>query len=189
MKRIEQVILIITFLGFSWLAMQATHELGHVVGAWATGAEINKVALHPCIFSRTDIGRNPHPSIVVWTGPIIGSMLPLLVFLTARLCRCPGLYLFRFFAGFCLIANGMYIAFGPSKGAVDTAIMLRHGSSRWIMVIFGICTVSLGLCFWHRQGPHFGLAVAGGKVNRQAVIVSVALLMAIVTVELIINSK
>ncbi len=33
-KRFEQAILIVTFLAFCWLAMQAVHELGHVVGAW-----------------------------------------------------------------------------------------------------------------------------------------------------------
>ena len=42
MKRIEQAILIATFLGFSWLAMQAVHELGHVVGAWLTRAEVTR---------------------------------------------------------------------------------------------------------------------------------------------------
>ena len=100
MKRFEQATLIISFIAFSWLAMQVVHELGHVVAAWLTKAEITKVALHPCIVSRTDIGHNPHPSIVVWAGPIVGAALPLLAFLVAKVCRAPGVYLFRFFAGF-----------------------------------------------------------------------------------------
>ena len=59
MKRIDQGVLIVTFLGFCWLAMQGFHELGHVFGAWVTGGEVVKVALHPTIISRTDleIGR------------------------------------------------------------------------------------------------------------------------------------
>lgn len=189
MKRLEQVILIVTFFGFSWLAMQAMHELGHVFGTWTTGAEITKVALHPCIISRTDIGYNPHPSVVVWAGPIIGSVLPLLTFLVAKICRSPGVYLFRFFAGFCLIANGIYIAFSPAEGGADSGVMMLHGSPRWGMVLFGLLTAPLGLYFWHRQGPHFGLGEAKGKVSRQAVIVSALLLVAIAGVELIINSK
>ncbi len=84
MKRIEQAILIATFLSFSWLAMQAVHELGHLVGAWLTGAEVTMVVLHPCTISRTDLGRNPHPSVVVWAGPLVGAVLPLLAFLTAK---------------------------------------------------------------------------------------------------------
>ena len=189
MKRIEQAILIVSFLAFSWLAMQAVHELGHVVAAWLTKAEITKVALHPLIISRTDLGHNPHPSIVVWAGPIVGTVLPLLVFLVAKGCRSPGLYLFRFFAGFCLIANGLYIAFGPADGAADTGVMIQHGSPRWMMILFGIFTVPLGFYLWHRQGKHFGLGPAKGKINRQAVIISAALLVAIAVVELIINSK
>ena len=189
MKRLEQTILIATFLAFSWLAMQAVHELGHSVGAWLTRAEVIKVALHPCIISRTDIGHNPHPSVVVWAGPIIGSVLPLLAFLVAKVGRFPGVYLFRFFAGFCLIANGVYIAFGPADGAADTGVMIQHGSPRWVMVLFGMFTAPFGLYLWHRQGKHFGLGEAKGKVSHQAAIVSASLLVAIVGVELMIDSR
>ena len=169
--------------------MQAVHEFGHVIGAWATGAKITKVALHPCIISRTDLGYNIQPLVVVWAGPIIGSILPLLAFLVAKACRSRGVYLFRFFAGFCLIANGVYIAFAPAEGGADTAVMMLHGSPRWVMVLFGLLTAPLGLYLWHRQGIYFGLGEANGKVSRQAVIVSASLLVAIAGVELIINSK
>ena len=189
MKRIEQAILVATFLGFSWLAMQAVHELGHVVGAWLTQAEVVEVMLHPCAISRTDLGHNPQPSVVVWAGPAVGAVLPLFVFLIAKACRSPGVYLFRFFAGFCLIANGAYIAFGPADGAADTGVMLQHGSPRWLMVLFGMLTAPLGLYLWHRQGEHFGLGAAEGKVDRQAAIVSASLLVAIVAVELIVDSR
>ena len=189
MKRLEQIILIFSFLSFSWLAMQAVHESGHVVGAWLTSADVIKVALHPCIISRTVLGHNQYPSVVVWGGPLIGSLFPLLVFLLARVCRLPGIYLFRFFAGFCLLANGIYIAFFPGNGAVDTGVMMQHGSPRWLMVIFGILTAPLGLYLWHRQGKHFGLGGARGRVNSHAAIVSAALLVVIAGVELIVNSK
>lgn len=189
MKRIEQAILIIAFLGFSWLAMQAVHELGNVVGAWLTQGEVIKVALHPCIISRTDLGHNPSPLVVVWAGPIIGSSFPLLAFVLAKVCRSPGVYLFRFFAAFCLIANGVYIAFGPAEGGADTGVMMQYGSSRWIMVVFGLLTAPLGLYLLHRQGPHFGFGEARGKVNREAVVVSVVLLLALAGLELIFNSR
>ena len=189
MKRIYQFILIVTFISFSWLAMQAVHELGHVIGALLSKGEVTKVALHPCIFSRTELGHNPHPLVVAWAGHVVGSLLPLLIFLLAKVCRAPGIYLLRFFAGFCLIANGVYIAFGPVDGAADTGVMIQHGSPRWIMFIFGFLAVSLGLYLWNRQGVYFGLGEAKGKVNRQAVIVSASLLATIVGVELIINSQ
>ena len=189
MKRIEQAILIVTFLAVCWLGMQVVHEFGHVVGALATKAEVTKVALHPFIFSRTDLGHNPHPAVVVWAGPVVGAALPLLVFLLAKALHSPGLYLFRFFAGFCLIANGAYIAFGPSEGAADTGVMVQHGSPRWLMVAFGILTIPIGFYLWHGQGTYFGLGHARGEVSRPATIVSVLLLVAIVGAELIMNSR
>jgi hypothetical protein len=189
MPRIEQTILIMTFTTFCWLAMQAVHEFGHVLGAWATGAEVVRVALHPFIISRTDIGISPHPLIVVWAGPVIGVLLPLFAFLIAWASKSPGIYLFRFFAGFCLIANGVYIAFGPGDGAADSGVMMQHGAARWILILFGAMTIPTGFFLWHGQGKYFGLGKAGGRVSRGAVAASVLLLVAIVGSELIINSR
>ncbi|MBN1911255.1 MAG: M50 family metallopeptidase [Pirellulales bacterium] len=189
MKRFEQILLITTFVGFSWLAMQAVHELGHVVGAWVTGGRVERVVLHPAVFSQTDLAANPHPLLVVWAGPVVGVVLPLCVFLLAQAYRAPGVYLFRWFAGFCLIANGVYIAFGPSHGGADSGVMTAHGTARGVMVLFGLATVPLGLYLWHRQGPHFGLGPSQGQVNRTATVASTLLLLAVVAVELLINSR
>ena len=181
--------LIGTFILFCWLAMQAVHELGHFLAGVLTGAEGIHVYLHPCIISRTDLQVNPHPLIVVWAGPIVGIVVPLIAFLIAKLCRAPGLYLFRFFAGFCLIANGIYIAFGPADSAADTGVMMQYGSPRWLLVLFGILTAPLGLYLWHRQGPHFGMGEAKGKVSRHATIVSTVLLLVILAVELALGKR
>lgn len=48
-QRLPQILLGVTFIGFSWLAMQVVHEAGHVLVARFTGAEVTKVALHPLI--------------------------------------------------------------------------------------------------------------------------------------------
>lgn len=169
--------------------MQAVHEFGHVLGAWLTNSEVKKIALHPFIISRTDIIHNQNPLFVVWAGPIIGSVLPLIIFWAAKFFQSPMIYLFRFFAGFCLVANGVYIAFGPADGGADTGVMLQHGSPRWIMMFFGVLTAVLGLYLWNRQGEHFGLGNANGKVSRNAVMISASLLIVIAVTEFIINSK
>jgi hypothetical protein len=186
MERLFQAQLITTFIAFSWLAMQAIHELGHVLLAYVTGGEVIKVALHPLILSRTDLGLNPHPSAVVWGGPVVGSALPALVWLLAAWRQFPGIYLFRFFAGFCLIANGLYIGIGSflANGA-DPGVMLEHGSPRWVLICFGLLTSPLGLYLWHRQGRYFGLGESKGKVNHRAAFVSMVLLLSITVVELI----
>lgn len=189
MKRLEHILFIASFITFSWLAMQAVHELGHVLGAWITGGKVIKVAIHPFIFSQTDLSFNPNPLIVVWAGPIIGSMIPLTVFFIARTFRLSCIYLFRFFAGFCLIANGIYIALGPNNGFSDTGIMILHGSARWMLLLFGALTIPLGFYLWHGQGKHFGLGEAKGVVERKAIYASVSLAMVTIVIELIINSR
>ncbi len=49
MNRLNQIILIGSFIGFSWLAMQAAHEFGHVLGALATGGKVTAAALERTI--------------------------------------------------------------------------------------------------------------------------------------------
>jgi hypothetical protein len=189
-NRIPQLVLICTFIPLCWLAMQVVHELGQILLAWASKGEVTKVALHPLIVSRTDLAENPHPLVVVWGGPILGSLLPLAAFGLASISRTPGVYLFRFFAGFCLVANGVYIGTGwlLANGA-DPGVMLEHGSPIWLLVAFGLLTFPAGLYLWHRQGHHFGLAEANGRVRKSAATVSAALLIVLVAFELIRNQR
>jgi hypothetical protein len=129
--------------------MEAVHELGHVLGAWATGGQVQQVVLNPLTISRTDVSPNPHPLVVVWAGPIIGVVLPLAV---AIVLSGAGRLLSRslfFFAGFCLIANGLYIGVGSFEAIGDAGDMLRHGSPRWTLILFGAVSVSCGLWIWH----------------------------------------
>lgn len=189
MKRLDQMVLIGTFIGFSWLAMQAVHELGHVIGAVTTGGHVTGVVLHPATISRTDVHPNPHPLFVVWAGPVVGAVLPLIALLLARALRSPGIYLFRFFAGFCLVANGAYIGVGSIQGLADAGDMLRYGSSRWELILFGVLTVALGLYVWNGLGPKFGLGEARGRVSRAAAITSLVLFAVVAGLELVFGSK
>src|SRR3974390_268679 len=138
MKRLPQILLIVTFVGFSWLALQGVHEAGHGLVARLTGAEVTKVALHPLIVSRTDVAQNPHPLAVVWGGPLVGSSLPLFLFAFAATLRPPGVFLF--------IVNGVYIGIGHflAEGA-DPWVMMENGSPRWLLVLFGAVAFPLGL--------------------------------------------
>lgn len=79
MKRLYQIMFIGTFIGFSWLAMQCFHELGHVIGARLGGGTVVNVVLHPFTISRTDVFPNPYicgtDSVPHsdWAGPMAGS--------------------------------------------------------------------------------------------------------------------
>lgn len=190
MKRLPQIILIASWILFSWLAMQVVHELGHVSAALLTGAEVTKVALHPLIMSHTDLGENPHPLAVVWGGPLMGSLFPLVLFGLAAFFRAPAVYLFRFFAGFCLVANGVYIGVGRflAEGA-DPWVMTENGSPLWVLVTFGVVAFPTGLYLWHRQGPYFGLGKGEGVVNKSAAWAAAGMLLALVAVESVRNVR
>lgn len=186
--RLEQAVLLVTFTGFCWLAMQAVHEWGHVLGAYATGGTVVRVVLHPLTISRTDVHPNPDPLLVTWAGPAVGALLPLLAYLAAVALRAPGRFLFRFFAGFCLVANGAYIGVGSVEGIADAGELMRHGAAQWQLVLFGVAAISLGLTLWNGLGPAFGLGAARGRVSRPAVLISLALFVLLSAVLAVLGS-
>ena len=57
-----------------------------------------------------------------------------------------------FFAGFCLLANGAYIAIGSFDQVGDCKVMLQHGSPVWTLLMFGLLTIPAGLYVWHSLG-------------------------------------
>jgi hypothetical protein len=164
-QRTHQIILIISMMLGSWLGMQAVHECGHVLGAWLTGGEVAQVVLYPLAISRTDLAANPHPLVVVWAGPAFGALLPLAVWLVTAAARMPAAFVLRFFAGFCLTANGAYIGAGSFIEAGDCGQMLRHGSPIWTLWFFGAACVPSGIWLWNGQGKHFGLGSEPEKIN------------------------
>jgi hypothetical protein len=166
MIRLHPLLLIFSTIIASWLGMQAVHELGHVLGALMTDGHVTRVVLHPLTISRTDVFPNPQPLVVVWMGPLFGILFPLALWAAAAVVRMPGAFVLRFFAGFCLIANGAYISAASFDQVGDSGEMLRHGSSLWQLWSFGAVTVPIGFWLWHRQGPHFGLGKSAGQVDR-----------------------
>ncbi|MBI1832463.1 MAG: hypothetical protein HYR84_13550 [Planctomycetes bacterium] len=165
LKRLHQSVLIGSTLLGSWLGMQAVHECGHVLGAFATGGQVERVVLNPLTISRTDLAENPAPLVVVWAGPTFGILFPLALWGAAALMQSPGAFVLRFFAGFCLIGNGAYLAFGSFAEVGDCGEMLRHGSPMWQLWLFGIVAIPSGFFLWHRQGTEFGLGIENGDVN------------------------
>jgi len=165
-RRVHQVLLIGSTILGSWLGMQAIHESGHVLGALLTGGRVARVVLYPLTISRTDLDYNPHPLVVVWAGPAFGGGGPLLLWGVVAALRVRWAFVLRFFAGFCLLTNGLYIGIGSFDGVGDCGEMLRHGSEPWQLWLFGALTAPVGLWLWHRQGPNFGLGTARGQVNR-----------------------
>lgn len=150
-------LLVVSTGAFCWMAMMVVHEFGHVLHAWASGGRIVAVELHPLAISGTLVDPNPHPGFVTWGGPIWGCVIPLAAWLAWSVRSWPFDYLVRFFAGFCLIANGAYLGAGVVNPVGDALSLMQHGTPAWGLGLFGLVTVSSGLWLWHGLGPRFGL--------------------------------
>ena len=189
MQRFQQLLFVVSTLAMSWLAMMAIHELGHVLGATVSGGSVQRVVLHPLMISRTDVSPNPHPAAVVWMGPIVGCVLPLAMWtlVPARLSLLR--HVGQFFAGFCLIANGAYIAAGWVGGVGDCGDMLRAGTPVYVMVAFGVVTVPLGLYVWHRLGSIEDFISRPSLVTGRMAFAAAITLVVIIAVESAFSSR
>lgn len=145
------------YLFLCWWGMMVVHEAGHVVGAWLTGGIVEQVLIHPLAISRTDLSVNPHPLIVVWCGPVLGCLIPLGIWLGIRAMLPSWSHLARFFAGFCCVANGAYLAVGSSDGIGDAGDLLKHGCPAPMLWGFGAILIPLGFALWNGLGPAFGI--------------------------------
>ena len=187
--RLRQSILIVSTLLGSWLGMQAVHELGHVIGAWMTGGRVACVVLHPLTISRTDLAENPHPLSVVWAGPVFGALFPLLIWAITWRVFPNEAFLAKFFAGFCLLANGLYIGIGSFDRVGDCGEMLKHGSEPWHLWLFGVLVTPWGLWLWHGLGSHFGWSPASTEVSHSATIASACVCLALLALGFSIGGR
>jgi hypothetical protein len=63
-----------------------------------------------------------------------------------RRLRWPGWYVFQFFAGYCLVANGIYLGVVSFiANSADPSEMMSNGSPQWVLIVFGITAFPLGL--------------------------------------------
>ena len=152
MSRFYQLLYSLSVLAGCWLAMMGVHELGHVLAGLLTGGTVSRVVLHPLMISRTDLSVNPYPAVVVWAGPLCGVLAPLILLWVSRKWGWSQAKLIQFFAGFCLIANGAYIAGGSWEGIGDCGVMHHTGTPLWLMWGFGLVTIPVGFFLWHRLG-------------------------------------
>lgn len=130
--------LLIGGLVLSWLLMQVLHEIGHLLHAGASGAAVERVELHPLRFSRTVLATNPRPQLVAWGGPVWGCLLPLGLWLAVRRVGEGAAVAGRVLAGFCCLANAIYVGTGPWTMAGDAGDLLLSGAPSWALVAFGL---------------------------------------------------
>lgn len=189
MRRWRKNTLIVATLAGAWLGMQQVHELGHCVGAWLTGGRVERVVLPFVGFSRTDLAESPRPLVVAWAGPVVRVLLPVAAWLLAEWLQFSGAFLLRFFAGVCLLANGVYIGIRSFDRVGDCGDLLRHGAHGWQLWLFGFITAPMGLSLWHGLGRRFGLGRDCDEVPRAVVYGSVVACIAVLMIALLVGGE
>ena len=91
----------------------------------------------------------------------------------------------RFFAGFCLIANGAYLGVGSFAGIGDAGELLRLGMSVPMLWGFGLLVFPAGLLVWHGAGADFGFGHHAKAIDPAAPKLTAMLLVVIVAMELL----
>jgi hypothetical protein len=95
----------------------------------------------------------------------------------------------RFFAGFCLVANGAYIAIGSFDGVGDCGEMLRTGTPIWLMLFFGGVTIPAGFYLWHRLGSAREFFANPTLITQRMLLTTVAALAVVIVAELILSPR
>jgi hypothetical protein len=93
----------------------------------------------------------------------------------------------RFFAGFCLIANGCYLGYGVIEPIGDAEELLRHGTPLWILGLFGVITIPMGFRLWHGLGPKFGWGPNGDRVWWSRVVTTCGVLIIMIMLEVMLS--
>ena len=179
--RLWQGLLVLSMVSFSWLAMQAAHEAGHILHLLATGGSIEHLTLHPLRLSHTLPATNPAPLVTVIGGPLWGVLLPLLGWGVLLRLAPSRSYLAAFFAGFCLVANGAYLAGDALLQGADGREFVLQGVPPWLLVVVGVLLAAAGLGVWNGLGSRFGVGVGA-----QSVVAADALTMAGLTATLVL---
>ncbi|HUY92898.1 MAG TPA: hypothetical protein VMV10_29480 [Pirellulales bacterium] len=186
----RRLALVVSTLGGSWLGMLAVHEFGHVLHAWLSGGTVAGVDLPLAGFSQTHVSPNPHPQFVAWGGAVWGSLLPVAIWAIARRAAPSLGFLAAFFARFCSVANGAYLAAGLFVGgphdADDAHELLRHSAQTWQLIFFGLVAAAIGVSLWHGLGSSFGLGRAPNAIEGKAVAAAVLMLFCWIAVFLIV---
>ncbi len=147
------VLAVLALLASAFLAMEAVHEFGHVVCAWASGGRVVAVEIPLIGTSQTFVAPNPNEALVAEGGAVFGVVIPLLACGLSRLFRkgVPegALEIFR---GLCvLIANGVYMSVGlQAKRNTDAGDLVHLGVPGIAMIGYGAIAIVGGLLIWHR---------------------------------------
>ncbi|TWU06052.1 M50 family metallopeptidase [Stieleria varia] len=143
----SQLVMLAILLAWGWSVMTVTHELGHVAGALAQGAQVASLQLAPWQLPNSLFNGQHNELITLWSGPLIGCLVPILV---AAIARHTWVSLV---AAFCVVANGSYLLLGYFSGDafLDSTQLLRAGTPDWHVLMVSVMMTVIGYLWFRRQ--------------------------------------
>ena len=174
--------LVAAWIPASWLVFLWTHESGHILGAWLTGGKVQKIVLHPLVFSRTDVSPNPSPMIVAWAGATLGPLIAAAAVSALILLSKHGFALYRTVLGFVLVANGCYIGLGVVQPVGDANDILELGAAPWALALYGIFAVGIGLMLWGGVRPDKQFKPCEGRMDWYSIGILLSLVLTLACV-------
>lgn len=123
-----------------WCVMTVTHECGHILGGWLGGGTLIHAELRPWHLPHSHFEPDPHPLLTVWSGPVLGVIVPMGV---AVVIRRRWMW---FLADFCLLANGAYLATAWISGDryLDTQRLFDAGAWKISVILYSAVTIAVG---------------------------------------------
>lgn len=124
----------------SWVVMTFTHETGHVIGGICGGGTLVTVDLLPWHLPYSIFEPDPFPLVTLWSGLILGILMPISV---ALIVQRQWIW---FIAHFRVLANGVYVGTGwfSKDRYLDTPQLLEHGASSTSIAIYCMMTIGFG---------------------------------------------
>lgn len=173
----------IVWLFWAWTVMALCHELGHVLVGVLEGAKLIVLEIRPWHLPHSIHAADRFPSLTLWGGPVLGSLVPLAV---ALVFRRPALW---FVAWFCVVANSLYLLLGYFTGdpELDSTKMLRSGTPSFVLV--GVA--SIGLLIGYLRFRVCCVDVLSGKSergNQRVLFFSATVLIGVLTLQSIAGS-
>jgi hypothetical protein len=143
----RRVLKFLALLVASWCVMTFTHETGHILAGWFCGGTLRSADLLPWHLPYSIFDPDPKPLVTLWSGPILGVIVPLGL---AILIRRDWMW---FIAFFCMLANGVYIAAAWPAGDrfLDTPQMLEHGAHPVTVAVYCVLTIVAGYVGFRRS--------------------------------------
>ena len=126
-----------------WYPLSLIHEFGHILSVVINGGTFIRIDWRYYIFSETIREQSSYPVIDIWTGPIFGSLVPLIFYLS--LWKYKFSFILGWFSSICLIGNGIYIGLGGEFDGGDGSQLIGLGVDIKWLCFYGFVSFVSGI--------------------------------------------